>query len=208
MRMGRVTGVRTMIAASAIVSTLWSGGAPAQELDTPALISALKAGGHVIYIRHASTESDYADQVTADPNNCATQRVLSEKGWRQAREIGAAFQRLAIPVGPVTSSEFCRAWKTADLAFGKYEKTSLLNFEKAEEYTDEQFAAMRDRVTPMLVAKAPASANTVIVGHDDPFEAATGIYPEPQGVTYVLKPDGNGGFSILGHINPDAWPGG
>jgi hypothetical protein len=26
----------------------------------------------------------------------------------------------------------------------------------------------------------------VIVGHDDVFEAATGIYPEPQGVAYIL----------------------
>ena len=48
----------------------------------------------------------------------------------------------------------------------------------------------------------------MIVGHDDPFEAATGIYPEPQGVAYVLRPDGAGGFEVLGHIDPDAWPAG
>jgi hypothetical protein len=46
--------------------------------------------------------------------------------------------------------------------------------------------------------------NTVLVGHDDSFEAATGIYPEPMGVTYVMKPQGDGEFEILGHIPHDA----
>ena len=47
--------------------------------------------------------------------------------------------------------------------------------------------------------------NTVLVGHDDVFEAATGIYPEPQGVAYVLKPDGQGGFEILANMMPEDW---
>lgn len=195
-----------ILAISALATSVLTTPLSAEEMGVSALISALQQGGNVIYIRHASTESDYADQVTADPQNCATQRVLSEKGWHQARKIGGAFVRFDIPFNSVTSSQMCRAWKTANLAFGRYEKTSMLNFEKAEDYTDVQFAAMGDRVKPMLAAEIPEHTNRVIVGHDDPFEAATGIYPEPQGVAYVLKPDGNGGFSVLGHIDPDAWP--
>ena len=178
----------------------------AAEVGSDDLIKALQAGGMVLYVRHAATESDYADQVAADPLNCATQRVLSETGWQQARGIGAAITAHDIPVSDVISSQFCRAWQTADLAFGRYEKTADLNFEKAEEYSDAQFEAMRTRVAPLLSAPVAAGENRVIVGHDDPFEAATGIYPEPQGVTYVLRPDGAGGFEVLGHIDPDAWP--
>lgn len=186
---------------------LFAGPVAADELSSDALIAALQSGGHVIYLRHTSTESDYADQVTADPANCATQRVLSELGWGQARDIGQAVQTLHIPVSEVISSEYCRAWQTADLAFGGYRKEPALNFEPSEVYTDAQVSAMRDRVAPLITAPLPkAAGNRVIVGHDDPFEAVTGIYPEPQGVAYVLKPDGSGGFSILGHIDPEAWP--
>ncbi|MEM8783550.1 MAG: histidine phosphatase family protein [Planctomycetota bacterium] len=168
------------------------------------LLEGLRSGGHVIYFRHAQTEKDYADQVTADPNDGSTQRVLSEYGWHQAKGIGNAIRALKIPVGDVISSEYFRAWQTADLAFGRYEKNAALNFEPAEEYTEEQFAAMRERVMPLVSAVPADGVNTVIVGHDDPFESVTGIYPEPQGVAYVLKPDGEG-FTILARVNYDEW---
>jgi broad specificity phosphatase PhoE len=133
--------------------------------------------------------------------------MLSEEGWQQARALGAAFRRLNIPVGEVISSEYCRAWQTADLAFGRYARNAALNFEPAEDYTDAQEAAMRDRVRPLLAAAPPAGRNTVLVGHDDPFEAATGIYPEPMGVVWVVRPGGLNGFTLLGQIRPGDWVG-
>ena len=176
----------------------------AEGISPQELVSSLQGGGHVIYLRHASTESDYADQVTATPSDCATQRVLSEVGWAQAKAIGAAINALNIPVSEVVSSEYCRAWQTADLAFGQYRKDPALNFVAAAEYTDEEFARMGAGVTPYLMPK-PASGNRILVGHDDPFEAATGIYPEPRGVAYVLKPLGDS-FEVIGRIGPDEWP--
>ncbi|MFN5139677.1 MAG: histidine phosphatase family protein, partial [Pseudanabaena sp.] len=47
--------------------------------------------------------------------------------------------------------------------------------------------------------------NNIIVGHDDIFEAATGIYPEPQGVAFVLTPNGRGGFELVAKVLPDEW---
>lgn len=173
-----------------------------QAADT-ALLSALKEGGYVIYIRHAMTETDYADQVAAVLGDCATQRVLSEDGWDQAKSIGSAIRAHDIPVGDVISSEYCRAWQTADLAFGAYRKNAALNFAPSDPYTDEEVARMKVAVTPLLSA-VPVKGNLVIVAHDDPFEAATGIYPEPQGVAYVILPKGDG-FEILGRIGPDDW---
>ncbi|MEM8739727.1 MAG: histidine phosphatase family protein [Planctomycetota bacterium] len=174
-------------------------------LEPQGLLEQIRAGGHVIYFRHAQTEKDYADQVTADPNDGSTQRVLSETGWHQAKSIGAAFRDLNIPVGVVYSSEYFRAWQTADLAFGRYEKQPDLNFLPHEDYTAEQVEEMKRRMMPFLTAAPEAEKNTVIVGHDDPFEAATGIYPEPQGVAYVLKPDGDSGFSVVGRVGPEEW---
>ncbi|WP_346292988.1 histidine phosphatase family protein [Sphaerothrix gracilis] len=169
------------------------------------LVSALQDGGHVIFFRHAQTEKDYADQVTADVNDCSTQRNLSEAGWEDAKAIGTAFEELSIPVGEVYSSEYCRAWQTADIAFDRYEKVAGLNFAPAEEYTDEQMEQMKAGIMPLLTEVPESGTNTVIVGHDDVFDSATGIYPEPQGVAYVLRPSGQDDFEILANVLPDEW---
>lgn len=169
------------------------------------LLSELQKGGYVIYFRHAQTEKDYADQVTANVNDCSTQRVLSEVGLQQALTIGDAFATAEIPVGKVTSSDYCRAWTTAALAFGDYEKNSALNFLPFEDYTDQQVEQMKANVTPLLTAVPEDGTNTIIVGHDDIFEAATGIYPDPQGMAYVVKPDGNGGFEVMANMLPEEW---
>jgi phosphohistidine phosphatase SixA len=181
--------------------------APANaQSDAASLIAEMAQGGLVLYVRHAMTESDYADQVNADPMACSTQRVLSEGGWQQARALGRAFAAHAIPVSEVLASQYCRAWQTADLMFGQYQRLAALNFEPAEDYTDAQTAAMRERVQALVLAPLAPGANRVLVGHDDPFEALTGIYPEPMGVVYVLRPGADGSISVLGHIPPDGWP--
>lgn len=183
------------------------GAAFAQDVPnglTPELVEALQTGGHVIYIRHATTEIDYADQVDAVMGDCSTQRVLSEAGWQEARSIGESFEALEIPIAEVMSSEYCRAWQTADLAFGRYNKNADFNFLPFADYTEEQVDVMRERVSPYLSA-VPEEGNTVIVAHDDPFEAATGIYPEPQGVAYVIRPMAEDGFELLARVTPEAW---
>ncbi|MEO1102589.1 MAG: histidine phosphatase family protein [Pseudomonadota bacterium] len=191
-----------LLAAALGVAT--TGTAGATEASPDELVEALKGGGLVAYVRHAKTERDYADQVSADPTNCSTQRTLSEIGWVEAKTIGAGFRAHEIPVGEVISSQYCRAWQTADLAFGEYVQNAALNFEPAEEYTPEQVEAMRSRVLPILTAPVEAGTNRIVVGHDDPFEAVTGIYPEPMGVTFVLRPDGDT-IEVLGHIPPEYW---
>ncbi len=202
---------RTLLAALALLPGLALAADPPTDIQTPLpaerLVEALRGGGHVIYIRHAATQREGADQVSAVMGDCATQRMLSEAGWQQARALGAAFRRLNITVGEVISSEYCRAWQTADLAFGRYTKNAALNFEPAEDYTAPQKAAMRDRLRPLLSAAPPTGRNTLLVGHDDPFEAATGIYPEPMGVVWVVRPGGPQGFTLLGQIKPDMWSG-
>lgn len=172
------------------------------------LLSALKKGGFIIYFRHAATVKDYADQ--ADPNmslgDCASQRKLSKKGIQDARDIGAAFTEKGIPVSQVITSEYCRSWQTANLAFGRVDKKdSRLNFLPYEEYTDDLVALMKKNVMPLLTGVPPSGSNVVIVGHDDIFEAATGIYPDPQGIAYIVKPDGSGGFTLVANMLPREW---
>ena len=50
------------------------------KLDDTDLVSALRDGGHVIYIRHAKTVKDWGDQASPDLDlsDCNTQRRLSD----------------------------------------------------------------------------------------------------------------------------------
>ena len=178
---------------------------PSADLPKEALIEKMQSGGLVLYIRHASTENDYADQVSANVNDGSTQRVLSEKGWHEAVQLGEAFEYYQIPVGDVLTSQYFRAWQTAWLAFGSYEKHEALNFLPSESYSDEQIQLMKERLMPYLIKVPKGNKNTVIVAHDDPFEAVTGIYPEPMGICFVLEPKQNGNFDILGSIAIADW---
>ncbi|NEQ98528.1 MAG: hypothetical protein F6K30_17710, partial [Cyanothece sp. SIO2G6] len=175
------------------------------QLEGQALLEDLQSGGYVIYIRHAQTERDFADQVTADVTDFSTQRVVSEFGTKQSLVIGEGFAQSEIPFDTVITSEYGRAIETAAIAFGQYEKNPALNFLPFEEYTDEQIQEMRDNVTPLLTTVPNAGTNTIIVGHDDLFEAGTGIYPDPQGIAYLLKPDGAGDFDIIANLLPEEW---
>ncbi|MEL7330660.1 MAG: histidine phosphatase family protein, partial [Cyanobacteria bacterium J06560_2] len=175
------------------------------QLEGDALLDELQDGGYVIYFRHAMTERDFADQVTADVNDFSTQRVLSEFGIKQSLAIGEGFENGNIPIDEVFTSDYGRAVKTAAIAFGEYQKDSALNFLPFEDYTDAQVEEMRANITPFLTAEPNAGTNTVIVGHDDLFEAGTGIYPDPQGIAYILDPDGSGGFDLVANILPEEW---
>ena len=57
----------------------------------------------------------------------------------------------------------------------KSTKKSEFNFLPHEDYTKEQMVEMKKRVLPYLSKKHDLGVNVVIVAHDDPFEATTGI---------------------------------
>ena len=178
------------------------------------LANDLRRGGYVIYLRHARTNKDWGDQVSPELNLavCSTQRRLSAAGKQEAKVIGQGVKQARIPVGQVISSDYCRAYNTAQLAFGRYTKNSNLNFLPCVECTPEDYREYAARVSPLLSAKPAAGTNTFLVGHDDPFQGVTmaveppnGIYPDPMGVSYVVKPMGNGKFELVAKLLPTQW---
>lgn len=46
---------------------------------------------------------------------------------RQGKDIWESFEKLGIPVGKVLTSQCCRAWETADLAFDRHEEVADLS---------------------------------------------------------------------------------
>ena len=90
----------------------------AQTQAQPEWLNSLRVGGYVIVIRHGATYMDQADTDPLNLSNVAKQRQLNDAGRAKAKEMGEAFRRLQIPVGPVVTSMFFRAIETGKLAFG------------------------------------------------------------------------------------------
>jgi hypothetical protein len=103
----------------ALALTWATGLASAQTVQSTALVRELQQGGYVIVFRHSLTDPNKPDRENIDLNDCATQRVLTDRGRVLARTIGTSFDRLNIPVDKVYGSPLCRTTWTADLAFGR-----------------------------------------------------------------------------------------
>lgn len=176
-----------------------------ERLSPKQAVESIKSGGYTLYFRHFETGADTADQHVATHANCASQRQLNAKGARQAIEVREAFVALKIPVGDVLASPFCRAWQSADLAFGRHTRIDGLKLPPSKDYTEADKRAMRDALLPLL-AKAPAAGtNTVIMAHDDNMPAAGGPEIKTQGEVVIVKPDGKGGFIVVAQIRPGFW---
>ncbi len=185
--------------------------APATGQDPPSgkeprgrdVINDLRAGGYVIYFRHATTNPDQADAETAKPDRCVTQRNLSSGGRRMARDIGLAFQALKIPVGKVVTSPYCRTIDTAELAFGHHEISDALYF--AIGMDKEQRARQSTELRLMLSTPPQPGKNSVIVSHNANLKEATGIWPKREGDAHVFRPLPGGGFDYVGEVSPEEW---
>lgn len=177
---------------------------PVGPLTGDRLVAALGDGGLVLYLRHTETTEGGIDGVDA-LGDCAAQRELSEAGRRDAREIGAAFAGLAVPVERVLASPFCRTVETAELAFGDRVRTEagLLDLASTGQSQDEQDAA-RGRLRALLAEEPPEGENVVLVGHLSNVGPVTGTSPE-EGGTVVFRPDGDGGFALVAEVPPQGW---
>jgi phosphohistidine phosphatase SixA len=198
------------LAAAALAASAAGAGAqgqpdPQRALQGPQLVAALRAGGFVIYFRHADTGAPVAEPPQFDLARCETQRNLNAEGRAQARDIGAQFRRLAIPVSAVLSSEFCRCWETAELAFGRYTRSSdLTGVPRGEQWA--QLRTQRAQALRGLLATPPPSgSNTILVSHGFNLWNAERFHLATQGEAALYRPDGNGGYALVARLLPEEW---
>ena len=176
--------------------------AAAQTLAGADLLAALRAGGYVIYFRHADTDHSRQDQRSVNFDDCATQRVLSEKGRQNSRAIGEAIRALEIPIGPVLASPLCRTVETAALAFGSAEK-SMAALEGGPEPVGSpgRYAALRT----LLSTAPPAGKNTAIVGHGYPYYSLIGKGQRlEEGEAAIIRPHGTS-FEEVARLGLNEW---
>jgi broad specificity phosphatase PhoE len=178
---------------------------PAHALAGSALSAALKQGGFVIYFRHADTGPAVPEPPGFDLVRCETQRNLNDDGREQARDIGRQFRRLGVPVGRVLSSEFCRCWQTAELAFGRYEKTSDLTGVPRAPQWDELRAQRAAALRRLLSAPPAAGQNSVFVSHGLNLWDLERFHLGTQGEAAVYRPDGRGAYTLVARLLPEDW---
>jgi phosphohistidine phosphatase SixA len=167
------------------------------------VVTQLRKGGYVIYVRHALTEETGATDEAADLARCETQRNLSAAGRAQASTVGKAIKTLRIPVGLVQSSPFCRARNTADLAFGHHAVNKDLVFVMNKNEADAK--RLGESLRHMLSLKPEKGTNSVLVSHSANLREAAGIFAKPEGAAYVFRPLGDGGFEAIARILPEDW---
>jgi phosphohistidine phosphatase SixA len=178
----------------------------AQMLSGEALVKALRQGGYVIVMRHASSPRDVPDKQTANPDNTKPERQLDAEGRTTATEFGKALRELKIPVGEVLVSPTYRALETARLAkLSDPKPTPELgdNGRSMQGGTEAQAAWLRKEVM-----RFPSGKDTILVTHLPNIRGAfPQLEPAPaDGETVVFGRDGKGGSTVVARIKIDEWP--
>ena len=173
---------------------------PAKPVSGPELLAGLRKGGYIIYFRHTSTDFSRDDVKSRGDEDCENQRPLTDKGREEARQIGAAFRELKIPVARVLASPRCRTMETAMLAFGRAEPESAVRGGPSAPDHAERYAGLRKLFsTPLILG-----ANLVIASHGNPFYATAGAPYLAEGEAAVVKPMGKD-FEIIARVRYDRW---
>ena len=179
----------------------------AQTLSGSALVRALKTGGFVLVMRHASSPTQVPDARTADPENTTRERQLDETGRSTSVAMGNAFKTLRIPVGEMYTSPTYRARETARLAQfpPPVSVAELGDRGKSMQSVQPADAAwLRHRAAEA----PPRGTNIVVITHQPNIAAAfPQVTPVPgDGEMLVFRPDGRGGSTLVGRIRIDDWP--
>ena len=164
----------------------------------PALVTKLRQGGYVLFLRHTSTDFSQNDAQMKSFEDCASQRNLTDKGRDEARALAAQIKRLRIPIGPVHASPFCRTQETARLAFGRAERTSEARGGPANTNDPTRYEPLRQ----LLTTKPPRGENAVIASHGNPFYALFGPPYLAEGEMAVVDPSA---FVVVGRVRLDDW---
>jgi phosphohistidine phosphatase SixA len=175
---------------------------PATAADDADLWQRLKAGGHVVVMRHAATTPGVGDPPGFRLDDCATQRNLSPGGRAGAQAVGAAFTRHKALVSRVLTSRWCRCAETARLAFGRAEPAEMLDsiWQQDDAARERKVAAVR-----RYMAAYSEPGNLVLVTHDVNVRALTGR-SVAQGEMVVATAKADGSLDVLGTLAVPAGP--
>jgi len=167
------------------------------DSDQAEMIERMKAGGHILMIRHALAPG------TGDPANfqigdCSTQRNLDDRGREQARSIGNFLRSEGITSARVYSSQWCRCLETAQLIdMGAVAELPALNsFYELIRDREPNLKALRK-----FIAEQPSDGVLVIlVTHLVTISAITDVGVS-SGEGVLLKLNKDAPYEIVGRLD-------
>lgn len=185
---------------------LLAGTAGAQPLHGEALVKALRQGGYVMVMRHASSPRQAPTRQNANADNIKLERQLNETGRATAIAMGKAIHELKIPIGEVLTSPTYRALETVRYALlGNPQPYAELgdNGQSMQGGTEAQASWLRKKVTQF-----PKGTNTVLVTHLPNLKEAFPQFGDgvDDGEVLVFGPDGKGDAMIVGRTKIEEWP--
>ena len=201
-----VVGLTALLAALAPASAQ-SGQGMRTAVDMEALAQALRAGGHVIVVRHGATFSNQAD---TDPFNLANvdkQRNLNDKGKELAKAFGVALRTAALPIGKVYTSQFNRAYETAILAGFKNIETTADLSEGGLVVTPDENNRRAQALRQMLATVPNKGENDILITHKPNIIDALGKdwFDVREGEASIFKPEG-GKYRLIARLQMEDWP--
>jgi len=160
------------------------------------IIAKLKAGGHILMIRHALAPGN------GDPKNfkigdCSTQRNLNETGRAQARSIGNWLRSKGVMSARVYASQWCRCLETATLMnLGSVQEFPALNsFYERMQDREPNIDALKD-----FISRQPMDGELIVfVTHFVTIGAIAGeSVSSGTGVLLELKKDTS--YEVVGRL--------
>ncbi len=160
-------------------------------------IADLRAGGYILYLRHAETLTA-SESVLREFSDCSWQRNLSPHGREQAATLGRHLHAAGFTAATVEASPFCRTRETAELVFGRPPALSpdlVYHASLPPEFAEATAAKLEKR----LARRPPEGGNLALVGHAPAMRDAARVeLPEGQGV--IVQPAGDGSFRVVARV--------
>jgi phosphohistidine phosphatase SixA len=179
--------------------------AHAQMLSGDSLLKALRQGGYVIVMRHASSPREVPGKAAANPDNTKPERQLDETGRTTASAMGKALRDLKIPIGEVLASPTYRALETIRMEQWPNPKPVPElgdNGQSMQGGTEAQAVWLQNEVKHF-----PSGTNKILVTH---LPNLTRAFPQTaagmeDGEALVFAADGNGGAKVVAKVKIEDW---
>lgn len=177
------------------------------ELAGPELAKALRHGGYVLVMRHASSPASPPPAAEADPGNPTRERQLDAAGRAAATAMGEAIRKLHIRVGRVWSSPTYRALETARLA-GLPKPTPAPQIGDHGQSMSAATGDQSDWLKARAAERPRPGTDTVLITHQPNVAAAFGEDAKGlgDGEALVFRPEGAGKAELVARIPMNDWP--
>lgn len=164
--------------------------------ETNEIVDRLKAGGHILMIRHALAPGN-GDPPDFKIGDCTTQRNLDDSGRNQARRIGDWLRAHGVSSARIYSSQWCRCLETAKLLdLGPVKELAALNsFYERPQDRESNLKALNE-----FISHQPADGGLIILVTHFVTISAVSSEGVSSGGGVLLELQKNAPYTVAGRI--------